>query len=109
MQAYKYIASLDGNAWPDRFPRLIASNSLIFKEDSKHYSFFDLALKPAIHYVALKSDMSDLEEKILWAKHNPEKALKIIQNANQFADSYLSQAAIEAYVHKLLFKYSQLF
>ncbi|MEI6791111.1 MAG: glycosyl transferase family 90 [Myxococcaceae bacterium] len=109
MQAYKYIASLDGNAWPDRFPRLLASNSLIFKEDSKHYSFFDLALKPSIHYIALKNDMSDVEEKIFWAKNNPGKALKIIENANQFANKYLSQAAIEAYVHKLLFKYSQLF
>ncbi|MEI6806811.1 MAG: glycosyl transferase family 90 [Myxococcaceae bacterium] len=109
MQAYKYIASLDGNTWPDRFPRLIASNSLVFKENSKHYSFFDLALKPGVHYVSLKNDMSDLEEKILWAKHHPKEVEEIIQNANQFADQYLSQASVEAYVYKLLLKYSELF
>lgn len=108
MQAYRYIASLDGNTWPDRFPRLLATNSLIFKEESEFYSFFDLTLKPNVHYVSIKSDMSDLEEKIIWARNNPQQVMDIIRNANEFADRYLNQGSVEAYVYKLLLKYSEL-
>ncbi|MES2504154.1 MAG: glycosyl transferase family 90 [Myxococcota bacterium] len=106
MQAYRYIASLDGNVWPDRFPQLLATNSLIFKERSRFYSFFDLALGENVHYLSLDSDMSNLESQILWAKANPDKVVEIIGNANFFARDYLKQSAVEAYVYKLLLGYS---
>lgn len=76
--------NIDGTVAAYRFPYLLAGDSLVFKQKSKYYEFFYKALTPGLHYVPVKSDLSDLVEKIMWAKEHDEEGLKIAKSARQF-------------------------
>ncbi len=56
--------------------------------------WFSHLLKPYIHYVPVKSDLSDLIEKIQWCRDNDEKCKEISQEALKFYQTYLSRESI---------------
>ena len=53
--------------------------------------FMEGRLEPGVHYVALKDDFSDLEEKIAYYNQdqNLDEALAIIANAHQYVAQFL--------------------
>ena len=56
-----------------RFPYLLAGDSVVLKQDSEYYEHFYKRLSPWKHYIPLKHDLSDLLEKIQWARdHDAE-------------------------------------
>ncbi|MEI6789990.1 MAG: glycosyl transferase family 90 [Myxococcaceae bacterium] len=105
MQNWKYIASYDGNGWADRFVRLLASSSAIFKQDSPFYEFFEGPVKPYEHYIPVARDSSDLEIQIKWAREHSKEVQSIIKRANDFARDELQQEHVDYYVHRLLQAY----
>ena len=64
-----------------RVPYLLAGGSLLLKTESKYYEHFYRDLKPFEHYVPVKEDLSDLMERITWARENDAEAKKIAENA----------------------------
>ena len=72
---HKYQINIDGTVAAYRFPYLLAGNSLVLKQDSPYYEYFYKDLKPFEHYIPIKRDLSDIMEKIQWAKDNEEKVL----------------------------------
>ncbi|MES2504157.1 MAG: glycosyl transferase family 90 [Myxococcota bacterium] len=108
MMKWKYVASYDGNGWADRFVRLLASGSVVFKQDSPFYEFFYSSLVPYKHYLPVKQDSSDLAEQILWARQNDSKVRIIVKNANEFVGSQMRQPMVEQYVYRLLQTYGDL-
>lgn len=56
-------SQIDGNTFSGRFLGLLQSNSLVFKS-TIWTEFFADWLKPYVHYVPVKPDLSDLYEKI---------------------------------------------
>jgi hypothetical protein len=70
---YKYQISLDGTVASYRFPYLLSGDGLILKQQSSYYEHFYRNLLPNKHYIPIKKDLSDLIEKIQWAKdHDSE-------------------------------------
>ena len=49
--------------------------------DSKYIFWYKKLLQPYIHYIPIKSDLSDLLEKIKWCIDNDEKCKEIANNA----------------------------
>ena len=70
---HKYQLNIDGTVAAYRFPYLLAGDSLVLKQDSNYYEHFYKDLKPFEHYVPFKRDLSDLLEKIQWAKDHDEE------------------------------------
>ena len=67
----------------------MSSNSLCFMTKPKYETWFmEGTLKPGIHYVELKDDYSDLEEKINYYSQNTEEAQYIIQNAHKHVEIF---------------------
>ena len=78
---YKYQINLDGTVAAYRFPYLLGGDSLVLKQDSNYYEHFYKSLKPYEHYVPFKRDLSDLKEKLEWArKHDKEVRVLNISN-----------------------------
>jgi hypothetical protein len=102
---YKYQINIDGTVAAYRFPYLLAGGSTVFKQDSTHYEHFYKKLQPNVHYIPVKRDLSDLVEKIQWAKQNDVKAKMIMLNGRRFAQENLLPLDIFCY-HALLFKVS---
>ena len=52
---------------------------MVFKQDSIYYEHFYSDLKPFVHYIPIKYDLSDLVEKINWAINNDDKVTFILR------------------------------
>jgi len=59
------VVDVDGNAnsWDGLFWKLL-SNSVVLKVESPHRQWYYSRIKPWKHYVPVKPDLSDLEEKV---------------------------------------------
>jgi len=102
---YKYQINIDGTVAAYRFPYLLAGDSLVFKQNSKYYEYFYNEVEQWKHYVPFESDLSDLVEKIQWAKENDAKAQIIARTGQKFAQENLMPQDVFCY-HAVLFKVS---
>lgn len=106
---YKYQILVDGNtaAWSRAIWQLF-SNSVIFKQESTNIQWFYRNLEPNKNYIPVANDLSDLVEKINWAKKHDNEAKKIMLSANEFANNNLKQSDIFLYLYLLLIEISKL-
>ncbi|XP_066912321.1 protein O-glucosyltransferase 2-like [Clytia hemisphaerica] len=86
---YKYQLNIDGTVAAYRFPYLLAGDSVVFKQDSHYYEHFYHDLQSMVHYIPFKRDLSDLEEKIKWAKSHDKEARKIAMAGQTYARDHL--------------------
>ncbi|KKL85261.1 hypothetical protein LCGC14_1956520, partial [marine sediment metagenome] len=103
---YKYLLSIDGNAFSGSFFWQLFSNSVILKNSSDYLEWYYSGVKSDKHYLEFDSD-KDLIAKIHWLKDNDKKAKKISENANKFSNENLTNEATLAYIFKLLEKYTE--
>jgi hypothetical protein len=98
MLRYKYQIDVDGevNAWTGLIWKLY-SGSTVFKVDSHYEQWYYSALKPWIHYVPIRGDLKDLDEKIAWAMANDDLARRIADNGRAFAANLTYESVIETY------------
>ncbi len=106
---YKYQILLDGNtcAYSRAFWQLF-SQSVIFKQDSSHIQWYYRALTPFVHYIPIRSDLSDLTKKIEWAQAHDRECQKISNNAQKFAESHLRKPDVYLYFYLLLSEYAKI-
>lgn len=84
---YKYLVSVDGwtASWL-RVPWIMASNSLLIKQESRKIEWFTYLLKPYVHYYPIGNDISGLVEAVQYLEAHQDEALKIIKEANAFIE-----------------------
>src|SRR5690606_29582030 len=81
---YKFILALEGNDVATNLKWVMSSNSLAVMPIPKFETWFmESTLIPDFHYVCIKDDYSDLEEKLKHYIQHPNEALKIIANAHR--------------------------
>lgn len=69
----------------------MSSNSLCFMVKPKFETWFmEGLLIPNVHYVELKEDYSDLDDKIIYFLKNEHAAARIIKNANDYIKPFLN-------------------
>ncbi|KAL4220213.1 Protein O-glucosyltransferase 2 [Mactra antiquata] len=105
---YKYQINIDGYVAAYRLPLLLAGDSVVFKQDSEYYEHFLLDLQPYVHYIPFKNDLSDLIEKIQWARDNDEKAKEIGRNGRKYVLENLTPSDIYCYYVTLFLEYSKI-
>ncbi|KFP88525.1 KDEL motif-containing protein 1, partial [Acanthisitta chloris] len=105
---YKYQINIDGTVAAYRLPYLLAGNSVVLKQDSIYYEHFYNELQPWKHYIPFKSDLSDLLEKLQWAKEHDEEAKNIAKSGQEFARNNLMGDHIFCYYFKLFQDYASL-
>lgn len=105
---YKYQLLIDGNtcAYSRAYWQLF-SNCVILKQISPNIQWYYSLLSPYVHYIPLQNDLSDLAEKIQWAKNHDEDVRRIIENAQTLARENLKQADCYYYVYLLLQEYAK--
>lgn len=86
---YKYVLSIEGFDVATNTKWIMASNSLCFMRKPRFETWFmEGALIPGVHYVQLKDDYSDLEEKIAFYNDHPALAKQIVANANSYVEQF---------------------
>lgn len=92
---YKFILSVEGNDVATNLKWIMSSNSLCLMRKPRYETWFmEGLLQAGVHYVLLKDDFSDLEEKIEFYSKHPEAALEIIDNAQRWVAQFRN-AAVE--------------
>jgi hypothetical protein len=98
---YKYIINVDGHVSAFRLSLEMSMGCCILLVESKYELWFKSLIKPMIHYVPVKEDLSDLIEKIKWCRDNDTEAEKIAENSKEFYKKYLDKNAILDYLQKI--------
>lgn len=106
---YKYHLIVDGNtsAYSASGWKLF-TNSLIFKADSPWIQWYYNAMIPYVHYIPVREDLTDLVDKIYWAKSHDEAAQIMAHNVREFALTRITKEKNYIYLYFLLKKYSEL-
>jgi hypothetical protein len=93
--SYKYLLSLEGNDVATGLKWQLYSNSVVFMPRPTVVSWaMEDHLIPYYHYIPLANDLSDLEEKIQWARKNDEACQEIARHATEYIeDLWMSDKA----------------
>jgi hypothetical protein len=100
---YKYVINIDGHVSAFRLSLELEFKSCILIVDSDYSLWYKKFLKPFVHYIPIKKDLSDLYEKIKWCKNNDNKCEEIANNAYIFSQKYLTKEGILDYLQKILY------
>lgn len=103
---YKFLIAIEGNDVASNLKWAMSSNSLVMMA-KPHYEtwFMEGTLKQNFHYVLVKDDYSDLEEKIKYYSTHIEEAKKIIENAKKYANQFKNNDYEDIISYKVLDKY----
>lgn len=107
---YKYLIYVDGHSASNRYSFMMKTGSVILKVDSLNGVAGDMwyskLLKPYVDHVPVKSDLSDLEEKIKWCIDNDNKCRLIASNAYKLYNKIITKGSIMDYLQLLCFNIS---
>lgn len=105
----KFLPYVDGymTASPALQWRLL-SKCLTFKPQTDEVQWFTRALIPYVHYVPVKTDLSDLIDRFEWAKAHDLECRQIAENASRFALDHLMFEDIYLYFNALIHRYAAL-
>lgn len=100
---YKYILNIDGNAstW-DATAWKMNSGSVIFKVDAPWVQWFYPEYLPYVHYIPIKDDMSDLQEKYRWCEEHQEECEKIVENSKRLFQKVYRMSNIIKHIQNIL-------
>ena len=86
---HKFILCIEGNDVASNLKWVMSSNSVAVMPKPKYESWFmEGKLIPNYHYILIKDDYSDLEEKLNYYKKNTDELKRIAKNANQYTNQF---------------------
>jgi hypothetical protein len=106
---YKFILCLEGNDVASNLKWVMSSQSLAVMPAPKYETWYmEGTLIPNYHYVLIKDDYSDLEERMKYYINHTDEALEIIKNAHQYIEQFkikkredlISLLVLEKYFYK---------
>lgn len=106
---YKYVMALEGNDVASNLKWIMSSNSIaIMPQPTCETWFMEGTLKPDYHYIEVKPDLSDLEEKMDYYSAHPKEAQKIIEHAHEYVKQFKDKKREEIISFFVLDKYFNL-
>ena len=89
---YKFVMSLEGNDVASNLKWVMSSNSIAVSPRLTCETWFmEGTLMPNYHYIEVKDDFSDLEERLQYYINHPDEAEAIIQHAHEYVAQFQDQ------------------
>ena len=86
---YKFILCIEGYDVATNLKWVMSSYSVAVMPKPKYETWFmEGKLIPDFHYIQIKDDYSDLEERLTYYIKNPDKAFQITRNANEYVSQF---------------------
>lgn len=90
--AYKFIVALEGNDVASNLKWIMSSNSVAVMPKPRFETWFmEGRLIPNYHYIEIRSDYTDLPEKINYYSEHPNEAKEIAQHANDWCRQFFNK------------------
>jgi hypothetical protein len=91
-QACKYLLCLAGNDWPSSLRTDLLSGCLVLMPRPFWENTWFFGLTPNVHYIPLRADLADLEERLDWCRDNDAQCREMAAAARAFALEHLEPA-----------------
>jgi hypothetical protein len=104
---YKYILIIDGHVSAFRLSFDLSLGSVLLIVESDNKLWFSHLLKPYVHYIPIKKDLSDIINIIKWCIDNDHKCKEISKNGMNFYNKFLTQKGIFDYMEHILIDISK--
>ena len=86
---YKFIMALEGNDVASNLKWVMSSNSIaVMTRPTCETWFMEGKLIPDYHYIEIKDDLSDLEEKLTYYINHPVEAEQIVKHAHEYVAQF---------------------
>jgi hypothetical protein len=86
---FKFILCLEGNDVASNLKWVMSSNSVaVMPEPTYETWFMEGTLIPDFHYIRIKEDFSDLEERLTYYINHPEKCKEIVAHAQAYVEPF---------------------
>lgn len=103
---YKFVLALEGNDVASNLKWVMSSNSIaVMPRPTCETWFMEGTLIPNYHYIEIKPDFSDLEERLNYYITHVDEALNIIANAHKYVDQFRDRKREELLSLLVLDKY----
>ena len=87
-QEYKYVLSLPGSDVPSSLRTDLLSGCVTLMPRPFWENVWFFGLKPYVHYIPLRADLADIEERLQWCRDNDGHCKEIAEEARAFALKY---------------------
>lgn len=94
---FKYILHIDGNVAAYRLGVSLLLGSCILYQETGSRVWFQHLMKPFVHYIPIKEDLSDLIERIKWCREHDEECRKIAAAALELGQRILTKDSLIDY------------
>lgn len=106
---YKFILALEGNDVATNLKWIMSSNSIAVMPMPKYETWFmEGRLIPDFHFICVKEDYSDLDEKLTYYVQHTDQALQIIKNAHDYVAQFSNKKRENIIALKVLQKYFEM-
>ena len=103
---YKFIMAIEGNDVASNLKWVMSSNSVAVMPRPEFETWFmEGTLIPNYHYIEIKSDYSDLEERVNYYIEHEDEALEIIHHAHEYVEQFKNKNQEKLIEIKVLNKY----
>jgi hypothetical protein len=105
---FKFILCLEGNDVASNLKWVMSSNSIAVMPKPKYETWFmEGTLIENYHYIRIKDDYSDLEERLNYYIEHTDEALKIINHAHQYVEPFKNKGQEDIIAFLVIQKYFQ--
>ncbi|WP_016776277.1 glycosyltransferase [Anaerophaga thermohalophila] len=103
---YKFILCLEGNDVASNLKWVMSSNSIAVMPRPRFETWFmEGTLRGGVHYIEIREDYSDLEEKLKYYLENKDEARRIIENAHLHVEQFKNKKQEELISFLTILKY----
>jgi Glycosyl transferase family 90 len=86
------LIDVEGVGWSTRMKLLLHSGRPVFIQERPWREYFWAGMRPMEHFIPVAADLSDLVERVIWAREHPEEAAAIGRAGQAFAQRHLARA-----------------
>ena len=104
-QAFRFqmVVHVEGvGGWADQLRHLLTSGMVVLKQDAGVTEWWEVLLKPWVHYVPIDSALANLSHAVLWVRHHTEQARRIAKAGAELVEDVLSSSSLVRYTRSLL-------
>jgi hypothetical protein len=100
--SHKYAMIVDGTTSAWRTTHTLATGAVMVRQVSQHAEHFYHLLRPWVHYVPVRKDLSDLIQKVEWLRDHDAEAAAISRRARAFVAERLRPQDLFCYIYRLV-------
>lgn len=93
IRSWRYLIDMEGHGYSGRLKMFFFSRRVVFLQQRPCEEWYFPDLRPWVHYVPVRRDLSDLRDNFHRIRADPDLESRIIDNAAQFAAQRLTRAA----------------